>query len=249
MDTCGGCGRPRTATCDHVAVASSEVSCVVWWAAPVEPADAPGLVELLDTHELDRLGRFRRAADRARYLAAHALARLVLAERRPPAELVYDRSCRCGAQHGKPVLPGGPAFSLTHAADLVGVAVHDGPVGLDVEQVRPMSDLAGMAAHVCSPAETVTDAASFFTVWTRKEALLKATGDGLSSPMAAITLGPSGVREWTGDGAPARPVWLRDLHPAPGYRAAVAGFGAAAPEVVETDGNPLLRAVCAAGPA
>jgi 4'-phosphopantetheinyl transferase len=47
------------------------------------------------------------------------------------------------------------------------------------------------------------------------------------------------VQEWTGDGAPAGPLWLRDLRPAPGYVAAVAGFGAA-PLLTEHDGNSLL---------
>jgi 4'-phosphopantetheinyl transferase len=185
------------------------------------------------------------AADRARYVAAHALTRIVLAEAvgRPAGELRFDRTCQCGQQHGKPGLVDGPEFSLTHAGDLVGVAVHPGgPVGLDAEQVRELTDLAAMAAHVCSPAESVADAASFFVTWTRKEALLKATGDGLSSPMEAITLGPSGVREWTGDGAPSGPVWLRDLHPGRDYRAAVAGLGTAPPRVDEVDGNALLRA-------
>jgi len=215
----------------------------VWWAAPLTPEDATGLVALLDAHERDRLTHFRRAADRARYLAAHALARLVLADAvgRHADTLEFDRTCRCGQQHGKPQLDDGPGFSLTHAADLVGVAVHPGgPVGLDVEQVRELSDLSGMAAHVCSPAETAPDAPAFFTLWTRKEALLKATGDGLSAPMTQITLGPSGVREWTGDGAPNVPVWLRDLRPAPGYLAAIAGFGAAAPAVVTANGNAVL---------
>ncbi|MGH3588289.1 MAG: 4'-phosphopantetheinyl transferase family protein, partial [Pseudonocardia sp.] len=142
--------------------------------------------------------------------------------------------------HGKPVLPGGPGFSLTHAADLVGVAVHPGgAVGLDVEQVRALSDLAAMAEHARSPQESVPDAQAFFTLWTRKEALLKAAGTGLASPMSAITLGPSGVRDWTGDDAPREPLWLRDLHPAPGYRAAVAGTGDL-PEITERSGDALL---------
>lgn len=222
-------------------------TCRVWWAAPVHPDAAPGLVALLDAHERDRLGRFRRAADRARYLAAHALTRLVLADAvgAPAAALAFDRTCRCGEQHGKPVLPGGPGFSMTHAADLVGIAVHTGPVGLDVEQVREMSDLRAMTAHVCSPAELAHAApsgpAGFFRAWTRKEALLKATGDGLSVPMASITLGPAGVREWTGPGAPSGPTWLHDLRPAPGYLAAVAGLGTA-PAVVESDGDALIAA-------
>jgi len=215
---------------------------VVWWAAPVAPADAPGLLALLDGHERDRLARFRRPGDQARYLAAHALVRLVLADAvgGPAAALVFDRTCRCGAQHGKPVLPGGPGFSLTHAGDLVGVAVHPaGPVGLDVEQVRELTDLAAMAAHACSPHETAPDAEAFFRLWARKEALLKAAGTGLAAPMSAITLGPSGVLDWVGEDAPADPAWLRDLHPAPGYHAAVAGFGAE-PAVAEEAGDDLL---------
>jgi 4'-phosphopantetheinyl transferase len=215
---------------------------VVWWARPVAPADAPGLVALLDDHERDRLDRFRRPADRARYLAAHALARLVLADTvgAPASALVFDRTCRCGAQHGKPVLPGGPGFSMTHAGDLVGVAVHPGgAVGLDVEQVRDLSDLAAMVAHVCSPQETAPDVDAFFTLWTRKEALLKAVGTGLATPMSAITLGPEGVLGWTGEDAPRDPLWLRDLHPATGYLAAVAGTGPLS-EVTEASGDALL---------
>lgn len=214
-------------------------SCTVFWAAPV--ADAPHLLDLLDAHERRRLTRLRREIDRARYLAAHALARLALAAVvvADPGALAFDRTCRCGEQHGKPRLPGGgPAFSLTHAGDLVGVAVHDEPVGLDVEQVRPLTDLAAMAAHACAPTETAPDAAAFFRLWTRKEAVLKATGDGLSAPMSDLTLGDRRVEHWVD--APG-PIWLHDLEPAPGHPAAVAGLGVAAPPVVEVDGNALLQ--------
>ncbi|MGD9528881.1 4'-phosphopantetheinyl transferase family protein [Pseudonocardia sp.] len=229
--------------------------CTVRWASPVAPEDAPGLVALLDEHERDRLARFRRAADRARYLAAHALARVVLAELIDvaPAGVEFDRTCRCGEQHGKPVVQAGcpldavPGFSLTHAGDVVGVAVwRDGPIGLDTEHVRSMTDLAGMIRHVASPAETphtgpaTPDA--FFTAWTRKEALLKATGTGLAAPMAAITLEGPRVVAWSGERAPAAPMWLRDLRPAPGYTGAVAGAGPVAPPVAELRGDHLLRA-------
>jgi 4'-phosphopantetheinyl transferase len=233
-------------------VASS--TCTVWWAAPVDPEHAPALVGLLDAHERERLARFRRPGDRARYLAAHALARLVLGgPGRAAAALTFDRTCRCGAAHGKPVLPGGPGFSLSHAGELVGVAVRPGgAVGLDVEQVRDLADLPAMAAHVHSPSErargAAPDRAAFFRTWTRKEALLKATGDGLATPMTAITLGVDGaVAEWTdaeqaGAGRTAGGRWwLRDLCPAPDHPAAVAGPGERAPEVVEADGAAVLR--------
>ncbi|MGE3285589.1 MAG: 4'-phosphopantetheinyl transferase superfamily protein [Pseudonocardia sp.] len=228
--------------------------CTVRWASPVAPEDAPGLVALLDEHERDRLARFRRAADRARYLAAHALARVVLGELVDvaPEGVEFDRTCRCGEQHGKPVVRADrsarpPGFSLTHAGDVVGVAVWpDGPVGLDTEHVRPMADLAGMARHVASPAEAAHTAhatpGAFFAAWTRKEALLKATGSGLSAPMAAITLAGPRVVAWSGEHAPAGPMWLCDLRPAPGYTGALAGAGPLAPPVAELRGDDLIRA-------
>lgn len=216
-------------------------SCTVFWAAPPARADAPHLTVLLDAHERDRLDRFRHEVDRGRYLAAHALVRLALAAAvdAEPGALVFDRTCRCGAQHGKPRLAaGGPAFSLTHAGELVGVAVHDEPVGVDVERLRPLTDLAAMAAHACAPTESAPDADAFFRLWTRKEAVLKATGDGLSTPMSEVTLGPGGVAHWA---AAPGPIWLHDLQPAPGHPAAVAGLGPVAPVVVEVDGDALLR--------
>lgn len=223
--------------------------CTVRWASPVAPEAAPGLVTLLDDHERERLDRFGRAADRARYLAAHALARVVLGELVDvdPSRVEFDRTCRCGAQHGKPVVraPRGalPGFSLTHAGEVVGVAVWPaGPVGLDVEHCRPMTDLAAMARHVASPAEAPhTTPGAFFTAWTRKEALLKAIGTGLSAPMAAITLEGPRVARWSGEDAPAGPMWLRDLLAVPGYSGAIAGAGPVAPQVRELRGDDLLR--------
>lgn len=216
-------------------------SCTVWWAAPRSPAAAPWLTELLDAHERERLVRFRRDADAARYLAAHALSRIVLAPTldAAPAAILIDRTCRCGEQHGKPTVAGGPQFSLTHSGDLVGVAVHERPVGLDVEQVRSLTDRASLARHACAPGEQVPDDAAFFRMWSRKEAALKATGTGLSTPMSDLTV-TGGTVGWTGADAPAEPVWLLDLRAAPGHHGAVAGLGPA-PQVRERDGDALLR--------
>ncbi|MBA3293204.1 MAG: 4'-phosphopantetheinyl transferase superfamily protein [Geodermatophilaceae bacterium] len=216
--------------------------CTIWWAAPVSPADSPQLVDLLDAHERERLNRLQPDADQARYLAAHVLTRRVLGlwMDRPAASVVIDRPCICGKPHGKPTLDGGPEFSLTHASNVVGVAVHDQPVGLDVERVRPLPDLPSLAKFACSCRETVTDTTQFFRLWTRKEALLKATGAGLSSPMSAITLGRQGVCSWTGPGAPTEPVWLVDLAPSTRHPAAAAGLGPL-PVVHEEDGDALLR--------
>lgn len=210
----------------------------VWWGSPV--LHAPRLVALLDAHERARLDRFRRPADAARYLGAHALARIVLAERlgADPAALEIDRTCRCGKPHGKPTVPG-VEFSMTHSGDRVGVAVSEvGPIGLDVEELRDLADVDALAGHALSPAEPrPSSAAAFLQVWTRKEALLKATGDGLSSPMNTITLAGARVVSWA-DGPQA---WLVDLEAGPAHPAAVAGLGAEAPPVRQHDGDALLQ--------
>ena len=50
------------------------------------------------------------------------------------------------------------------------------------------------------------------------------------------------VEQWTGPGAPSGPMWLHDLSPAPDHPAAVAGPGEHAPQIVEADGDAVLRA-------
>ncbi|MBC3191249.1 4'-phosphopantetheinyl transferase superfamily protein [Pseudonocardia sp. C8] len=225
----------------------------VWWAAPVDPEARSDLVPLLDDHERARMGALRRTEDRARYLAAHALARLVLATHldTDPAALDLDRTCRCGAPHGKPRLAGradDPGFSLTHSGALVGVAVGAGPVGIDVERHRTLSDLDGLARHALSPAERAAGpvgAGGFLVTWARKEALLKATGEGLASPMDAITLtapgGPARILDWPGA---AGAWWVADVAtPHDDHPGAVAGAGPAAPRIEVADGDAVLSGV------
>lgn len=225
----------------------------VWWAAPTDPVSRPELVALLDEHERERMAALRRADDRARYLAAHALARLVLASQldADPAALDLDRTCDCGKPHGKPRLaarPDSPGFSLTHSGGLVGVALGAGPVGVDVERHRPLSDLDGLARHALSPAERRSGhlgADGFLVTWTRKEALLKATGTGLASPMDAITLSdpgtPARVLDWP-DAVGAW--WVADVAtPHDDHPGAVAGAGAHRPAITVADGDAVLSVV------
>ena len=217
-------------------------TCTVWWAAPVTPERAGALVALLDGHERARLERLCRTVDRARYLAAHALTRLALGAvlGAAPADLEMDRTCRCGGHHGKPRLAGDqpPGFSLTHSGSVVGVAVSTDPlVGLDVERRRPIAGLDALARHVRAPGE---DTGDFFVTWTRKEALLKATGDGLATPMSELVLGPGPRLVRWGGTRPRSSMWVRDLVVAPGHCAALAGAGAEAPPTEVRDGDALL---------
>lgn len=163
-----------------------------------EAAERAGLA-VLDTDERARAARFVRPVDRRRFVVAHALLRRTLADYTgvAPADLVIEaRPClQCGEPHGKPGLVGpGPEFNLTHSAGVVAVAVApDRPVGLDVQEMREL-DHRGLSRRFFSPAERADieahgDAAGlerFHQLWARKEAVLKATGEGITGGLGEV---------------------------------------------------------------
>jgi len=237
-------------------------ACQVWW-AHLRPACRPSLDHLLHREEHDRRDRFSNQGDRDRYTIGTALARLVLARHLDcrAERLRFDRACCvCGAQHGKPQLVASPAdlqFSIAHSGQRVAVAVAQGvPVGVDVERVFPLPhlDLEALAAEVLSPPERPTleglppgdRAPAILTYWTRKEALLKATGDGLRVPMATITVSspkkPPVLLRWSSAPGSTVSAVLRRLHPGPGYVAALAVLGLPDVRVQELDAAELLAA-------
>src|SRR5690606_29615680 len=91
---------------------------------------------------------------------------------------------------GKLSLPGGPSFNISHSGNFILVALApEGRLGVDVEAVRPLRDLLGLARtsfaydELCTVA-TLPDAhrlRPFFRIWARKEAVLKALGLGLTA--------------------------------------------------------------------
>jgi 4'-phosphopantetheinyl transferase len=169
----------------------------VWWGRI-------GQVRAEFADDLDRVERQRYAAylgdeDKARFLLGCTIVRRVLAERLslPAASITLDRTCPdCGKPHGK-VRADGVELSVTHSGELVGVAVSDRPVGLDVEKVDPSLDVDGVARLSLSDQELAElpqqdRVAAFTTYWTRKEAIVKATGAGLRSDLRTITGPPDG---------------------------------------------------------
>lgn len=247
------------------------MECEVWWASPAQ--SDPALLDLLDDAERARHGRFRRAADRDRYAVAHALARLVLAEAAGcgPAEVAFVLECpHCDGTedrepHGKP-RPAGPAagleLSISHSGDRVAVALARGvPVGVDVEEVSERRDVAGLAEMVLAPAERAALAAlpaersalAFYDYWARKEALLKASGEGIYSGLTAVSVTPPGepprVLSWATPGAPPLDrVRLQGLDAGSGYRAALAVLTPAPVAVAVRDAAPLLSPLAADDP-
>lgn len=229
--------------------------CQVWWARPGDVR--PEHDALLDAADLGRRARLADPADRQRLTAAAVLVRLVLgaALGMPPAALRIDRTCRsCGSAHGKPRLRQGdaPHFSVAHSAHCVVVAVlPGGPVGVDVEAVGrfgpgELEDLAActLASHERAhlAALPVADRARAFTVyWARKEAVLKATGQGLAVPPDEVVVTPPSTPPRVLHGAGREPIWLRDLSAPAGFVAALAGLGTAPDDVVDRAAAPLMR--------
>jgi 4'-phosphopantetheinyl transferase len=206
---------------------SSAASCLVYLARLEQLRR--GHDELLDEREAARAARFRFQADRDRFVLATALLRIVAAERAgtEPASVRLDRSCEaCGRQHGRPRLPGtGLEASISHSGDVVAVALsHAGAVGVDVEVVGSR-DYEPLVRSVCTAAERplVRTAADFYAYWTRKEAVLKATGQGLRIPMTSVTVTPPGSAAGLLALNGARPpCQLADISAGAGYAGAVA---------------------------
>ena len=201
-------------------------------------ADVENLERLLTPAESERAAAFRFARDRDRFVVARALRRITLGRYldAPPNALAFATG-----PHGKPGLigPGDAAalqFNLAHADDLALLVVARGrPVGVDLERVRDDVPIMTLAERFFAPDELEAlrqlpagqRTAAFFRCWTRKEAFVKARGEGLSLPLAAFAVSlapdePPALRRVDWD-AEERTRWtLLDLPPLPGYAAALA---------------------------
>jgi 4'-phosphopantetheinyl transferase len=139
---------------------------------------------LLNSHELQRMRSFYFAHDRARYAVTHANLRRILGGylNQAPEQVNLQTD-----PLGKPELAGEDLpFNLTHSRSIAVLAVaHGQPVGVDVEDVRPIEpEVAAThfsAAELAALNQLQGDAwlTGFYRCWTRKEAILKAEGVGL----------------------------------------------------------------------
>lgn len=184
---------------------------------------------LLSDLETERCRRYRRAADRDRFTLATVLLRAVAgrASGVQPSAVVLDRTCAsCGEPHGRPRLARTPLeASISHSGEVVVVAVtRAGPVGVDIEQLGA-TDHTDLVSTVCTESEQpkVSTSMDFYAYWTRKEAVLKATGEGLARAMTSIEVTAPGARPSlvSIDGTAKRACRMSDLH-LDGYAGAVA---------------------------
>jgi len=211
------------------------------WLARLD-CPAPVLAALdrrLSTEERTRAAAFRFARDRRRFVAARGFLRGVLGRclEVHPQEVKFAYG-----SHGKPRLAeegSGLRFNLSHSGERAACALCLGSeIGVDVEAVRDLGDADDIAARFFSAAEGAAlrrlpaneRLEAFFHCWTRKEAYLKALGDGLARPLDGfdVTLlpaEPARLARVAGDEAEAARWSLEQLDPGPGYVGAVAVQG------------------------
>jgi len=208
------------------------------WRVSLDQLQAPKFVALLDDDERLRAARFRFPEHRNRFTVARGALRTILGRylEVEPVALQFSYG-----SYGKPALAEGfPTinFNLSHSGEFMLLAVTRGrEVGIDIELIKQEFATTEVADRFFSRREILSlrsqarqlQTEGFFNCWTRKEAYIKARGEGLSLPLdqfdvsleparAALLdnrISPGEVSRWS----------LQELHPAPAYCAAVAVEG------------------------
>ncbi len=212
------------------------------WLADIDlgPEQAQMLWILLTDDEKQKAQRYYFPTDRDRFICARAQLRLLLGRYLGigPAHvpILYG-------QYGKPYLPRNIAtrfyFNVSHSAGLALYALHrGGEVGVDIEYLRVDTPFNEMASRFFAPEEYASlcmlpqdiRMQAFFNAWARKEACVKAMGDGLHIGLSdfAVTLAPDEPARllYSNDKRLAPERWhLHALNVLPGYAAAVALAG------------------------
>lgn len=224
--------------CDELGSATTDVQ--VWWV----DTDEVGEVSSADLSPSERARLARITVSRAAtgFLVGRLLTRrlLGLALDLAPSAVPIQTICRrCGCDQGKPHLPATLppiSFSVSHSGRHVAMAMARGiEVGLDLEAVAlrgadiPHNALSAAERQVLSAMPEPEAVEAFIRYWTRKEALVKATGDGLTAGPRSITISPpdqpAALVAWTGV-RPAPPrASLMDVQAPAGFLACVAMLG------------------------
>lgn len=202
---------------------------------------AQSLADLLSPDEHQRAEQYHFQRDREHFIVARGILRTILSRylNVPPGQLRF--ACN---QYGKPALmreagDDGLRFNLSHANGLALYAVTFWrEIGIDVEFVREDFASLTIAKRFFSTDEVAMlhalppkmRTSAFFSCWTRKEAYIKARGEGLSRPLDCFTVslvpGEPAALLRTGDDPEEGPRWsLIEVYPKQGYRAALAVEG------------------------
>jgi 4'-phosphopantetheinyl transferase len=193
----------------------------------------------LSPDENARAARFHFDEHRRAFVLGRGVLRALLGRllEMPPAQIQFSYGPK-----GKPGLADSSfpiRFNVSNSGNLAVYAfTEDCDIGIDVEQLRPIPEIEHIAERFFASAETSElmalpepdRAQAFFNCWTRKEAYIKAVGDGLSVPLDSfrVTLRPGAAAEMLclGGSIEAANGWtMHDFAPAPGFVGAIAYAG------------------------
>jgi 4'-phosphopantetheinyl transferase len=207
------------------------------WAVDLDAEQSFQYESLLSTDEQERAGLFRFAHDRHRYIVGRGRLRQLVGHylALPPAHVTFAYT-----EYGKPYLPPQPGqsdlrFNVTHSQQFALLAFAWGRrLGVDIEVIRPSSDLGDLVGRFFAPAEVTAWEAvpqqqqveAFFCGWTRKEAFIKAIGEGLSYPLDRFMVSlhptePARLLAIAGNPAAAQKWEMASLRPFPQTIAAI----------------------------
>ena len=194
---------------------------------------------MLNERELHRASRFYYEPLRRTFTLSHGCLRALLGLYLgvPPQDVEFGYGVRSKPFIEKPVTD--LRFNQSDSGDLVAFAFTAGcEIGVDIEENRPLSDLESVVANVFTPREIVElcgidsplQQEAFFATWTRKEAYVKALGDGLMIPTDSfrVTVCPKAEvpRVYFDKRSATVDDWqLHSFHPSPGYLGAIAYRG------------------------
>ncbi|HZY39294.1 MAG TPA: 4'-phosphopantetheinyl transferase superfamily protein [Mucilaginibacter sp.] len=144
---------------------------------------------LLNSRETDRANRYLQARDKIRFIISRAALRIILAWylKQQPSSLEFEMG-----DNKKPFLKNACLqYNISHSGDWIAIAVSGSAVGVDVEWCNPLFDYKDIISEYFSDDEVkyinADEARSrFFLLWTRKEALTKATSKGLDDDLKHI---------------------------------------------------------------
>ena len=206
------------------------------WCVELDAADeVSALAACLSEEERERASGLLSGTHQRRFVVARGMLRQLLGRYldQDPGAVTFSRGA-----HGKSFLQeGGLHFNVSHTHELALYAIAQSrEVGVDVEWMRPQVAHEQIAARFFSLEEQealaqvpdVARQAAFYNIWTRKEAYVKARGDGIAAGLGtfAVSLGPEAALLRSDEGRAEVERWkLMALEPENGYVAALCGAG------------------------
>jgi 4'-phosphopantetheinyl transferase len=210
----------------------------LWRVSLDSPATEEDEASVLSSDEIARANRFHFEKDRLHFIRCRAALRRLLGKYLtiPADEVRFQYLTNGKPQLGPDQNPHSLQFNVSHSAGLALIAFGtEHGLGVDIEKIRADVDTAALSERFFSSRERAglqqlpeeLRVSGFFACWTRKEAFLKATGEGLSFPLADFSVSThpdrgAELKEIKGNVEAGKQWFLADLTVSEEYRAALA---------------------------